>query len=140
VSIVTSRAQRRELERTNAKMPLHLQEVPRDEWPPTMGIARAAPCATRRSRHFLVQQFTAPGPTLCRLSILRTTLAGDRWQDGITWDEMQRLKNEAGFGDCWAVEVFPADDEVVNVANIRHLWLLPEAPAFAWRRPQDGGA
>jgi hypothetical protein len=33
----------------------------------------------------------------------------------------------------WAVEIYPADGDVVAVANMRHLWLLPEAPAFAWR-------
>jgi hypothetical protein len=30
------------------------------------------------------------------------------------------------------VEVYPPDEAVVNVANIRHLWLLAEAPAYAW--------
>lgn len=65
-----------------------------------------------------MQQFAAPAPALCRLSILRTSVKGDRWTDGITWDDLQRLKFEAGYGDAWAVELFPADAEVVNVANI----------------------
>ena len=33
-----------------------------------------------------------------------------------------------------AVEVFPADDQVVNVANMRHLWVLPEPLPFAWEK------
>ena len=97
-----------------------------------MTAREGAPFAAWRSRGFLVQQFTAPAPAICRLSILRTTLAGDRWADNITWDEIQRLKAEAGFGSAWAVEIYPDDREVVCVANIRHIWLLPEAPAFAW--------
>ena len=71
-----------------------------------------------------------------RLSINRTTLgANGRWDENITWDDLQRLKREAGYGDKDAVEVFPADVDVVNVANMRHLWVfvgnyrLP----FAWR-------
>lgn len=137
MSIVTNRAQRRELERVNARLPLHLEDVPRDDWPMSVAVRAAAPVAVWRSRHYLVQQFAAPAPAVARLSCLRTSLSGDRWADGITWDDLQRLKAEAGFADAWAVEVFPAASEIVNVANIRHLWLLPAAPAFAWRK--EGG-
>jgi hypothetical protein len=70
-----------------------------------------------------------------RLSILRTELAIDGgWAQGITWDDLQRLKAECGRGERWAVEVFPPDSEMVNVANIRHLFLLDEVPEFGWRR------
>lgn len=134
MSIVTTRAQRRELARENAKCPTCVAEVPRDEWPSGVASHPRAPVRIWRSRDFLVQQFDAPAPALCRLSILRTSLQGDRWADGIAWDELQRLKAEAGYADAWAVELFPDDAEVVNVANIRHLWLLPTAPAFAWTR------
>lgn len=136
MQINTTREQRRQLERDNAKLPAHLEGVPRDEWPNDMATRPGAPTAVWRSRGFLVQQFSAPAPAICRLSILRTTLdpnAG-RWVDNITWDEIQRLKAEAGYGDAWAVEVFPAADQVVNVANIRHVWVLPAAPAFAWQK------
>lgn len=37
------------------------------------------------------------------------------------------LRDDAG-------EVFPAESDVVNVANMRHLWLLREPPPFGWRR------
>lgn len=140
MSIITSRAQRRELARQNAKLPATLQPVPFDEWPASMRHHPNAPVAVWRSRDFLVQQFRANAPALVRLSILRTTLDGDRWRDGITWDDMQRLKAEAGFAQAWAVEVFPAESDLVNVANVRHLWLLPEAPAFAWQRDRKAAA
>mgnify|MGYP006915311199 CR=1 FL=1 len=78
----------------------------------------------------------SPGPDFAL--ILRTSLHGDRWADNIPWDGMQRLKAEAGFGEAWGVEVFPADREVVNVANIRHLWLLDAQPAFAWSKSNRG--
>lgn len=134
MSIVTTREQRRQLERENARRPLHLEGIPRDEWPEGLAYRPGAPVAVWRSRGFLVQFFAEPAPAVGRLSILRTTLKGDRWADEITWDELQRLKSEAGFDDKWAVEVYPAAGSVVNVANIRHLWLLPEAPAFAWKK------
>ncbi len=134
MSIITTRAQRRQLERENARRPLRLEIVPRDQWPIDLTGRRGAPTTVWRSRDFLVQQFEAPAPAVCRLSILRTSLQGDRWTDGITWDDLQRLKAEAGYADAWAVELFPADLDVVNVANIRHLWLLPCAPEFAWTR------
>lgn len=138
MSIVTTRAQRRELERENARRPVQLEVVPLHEWPDGMATREGAPKKVWRSRGFLVQMFEAPAPSLGRLSVLRTSLTGDRWTDGIEWDTLQRLKAEAGFGDAWAVEIFPAANEVANVANIRHLWLLPEAPAFAWRRKPTG--
>lgn len=136
MSITTNRAQRRQLARDNAKLPSELAGVPRHEWPDPS----APQWAVWRSREFLVQAFKEAGGVM-RLSINRTTLNGSgRWVDGITWDEVQRLKRECGFGDRWAVEVFPADAEIVNVANVRHIWLLPEPPAFAWHSKSAGAA
>lgn len=127
--ITTTRAQRRQLARDNAKLPAHLVEVPRRDWPNQNGPQ----LSVWRSRDYLVQVLPEPH-AVARLSINRTSLSGDRWQDHITWDDLQRLKGECGFGDHFAVEVFPADSEVVNVANMRHLWVLEAAPAFAWSR------
>ena len=72
------------------------------------------------------------GTFITRISIIRTELQNDgRWKDGITWDELLRIKSEIGFGDLWAVECFPPDADVVNVANVSHLWIVP-APNFGW--------
>jgi hypothetical protein len=60
-------------------------------------------------------------------------LIGDRWADGITWDTLQLLKRECGHGERWAVEVYPPDTDIVNVANMRHLWLLRAPPPFGFR-------
>ena len=50
------------------------------------------------------------------------------WRDGITWDELQRIKNECLGEDVWCVEVYPAQSELLDVANMRHLWVLDEPP------------
>lgn len=129
MSIQYTRAQRRQLARDNAKQPDALTEVPRDAWPddPPVGLFRVY-----RSKRFLVQHFIVDH-AVARLSISRTNIDGDRWQDGITWDELQQIKRECGFGDLDAVEVFPADRDVVNVANMRHLWIMERPLLFAWR-------
>jgi hypothetical protein len=129
-----SRAERREAQRymarESAKYPAALVEIPREQWPNP-----AAPqLRVLRSREFLLQEFHAPAPALVRLSVNRTSIAGDRWAENITWDELQRLKAEAGYGTADAVEVFPAAADVVNVANMRHLWVLREQLTFKWKR------
>jgi hypothetical protein len=134
MSIVTTRAQRRELERTNAKMPRELRPVPRDEWPLELQHGRIS--RVWRSREFLVQEYAEAAPVLVRLSVLRTTLDPKvgRWVDGITWDELQQIKAECGYADNDALELYPMAADVVNVANLRHLWVMRDLVAFAWRR------
>ncbi len=90
-----------------------------------------------RSREFLAQLYGHE--SLPRLSVTRTSIKGDRWADGITWDELQRVKSECGFGGVDAVEVYPPDCDVVNVGNLRHLWLMPAPLPFAWRRAKARG-
>ena len=132
MSIIMTRAQRRELERENASRPLYLEAIPRSEWPNNLASRVGSPIQVWRSRHFLVQQYAAPEPAMCRLSVGRTSLNGDRWVDGITWDDLQWIKAQCGYADSWAVEIYPPDEHVINVANIRHLWLIQHAPEFAW--------
>lgn len=130
MTIVTTRNQRRQLERDNEKYPLVLKDIPRSQWPDPL----SKHMRVLRSRNFLVQIFHAPAPAVVRLSVCRTSIAGDRWKDGITWDELQQIKHECGYGEWDAVEVYPADENVVNVANMRHLWIMAEPLEFAWRK------
>ena len=132
MSIAATRQQRRQLARENAKLPLALQKIPRDLWP--MEPGPHGPIEVFRSREFMVQVYEESGEVWRRLSIHRTTLDGDRWTDGISWDDLQRLKAEAGYADADAVEVYPAQSDVVNVANIRHLWIMNFQLGFAWRK------
>ncbi len=129
MTFITTREQRRQLARENMKQPAVLCEVPRHEWP----TANAKQLRVLRSRDFLVQEFHEPAPALVRLSVCKTTVQGQRWQDGITWDDLQRLKRECGYGDADAIEIFPADADMVNVANMRHLWVMSSPVPFAWR-------
>ena len=130
MSIIRSRQQRRQLERDNSKLPSALELVPRAQWPDPNAPLKAV----WRSRDFLVQVYVAESPALARLSINRTMLADDRWVDGISWDDLQDIKNQCGFGSHDAVEIYPDARDVVNVANMRHLWILQEKLPFAWRR------
>lgn len=87
----------------------------------------------RRNNRFLIQIFE-PGNGAQRITINRTMIDVDTgaWLDGITWDEIQKIKRDLGFGARDAVEVYPADSDVVNVANMRHIWLV-DPLLFAWR-------
>ncbi len=133
MGILATRAQRRKLKLDNAKQPAALREVPREQWPNPY----APQLRVWRSKDFLVQEFYAAAPAKIRLSVCRTTLLGDRWQDGITWDDLQRLKRKCGYGNADAIEIFPADTDVVNVANMRHLWIMADPVTCAWRKPSN---
>lgn len=87
-----------------------------------------------RNNKFLVQVFLENGIT--RISINRTMLEDDgiHWKQGITWDEIQNIKNEIGFADKCFVELYPAEKDVVDVANIRHIFIMDPAPVFMWRK------
>lgn len=87
-----------------------------------------------RNKHFLVQVFKEQ--FAIRLSINKAEInkTGTRWQDGITWDEIQNIKNKMGYGNSCAVEIYPPEKEKVDVANIRHIFILKEAPPFMWKR------
>lgn len=113
------------------KLPKQLVPVPEEDWP--KGQTSRERLACWRSRDYLVQVFAEPDDMM-RISICRPTVGGDgRWSDGLTWDELQRIKREIRLGDYWAVEIYPADDHIVNVANMRHLWIGQEPPKYGWR-------
>jgi hypothetical protein len=110
-----------------------LVEIPRERWIPAYG-GDLIPARVFRSCDFLVQIF-AEKDGARRISVNRTMIGDDgEWLQGISWDDLQRIKAECGFSDSWAVEVFPPTDELVHVANIRHLFVLAAAPLFAWAR------
>lgn len=107
-----------------------------EELPPAPGGRRPLPTLVRavRNRDFLVQVYANEHPlVLARLSINRAYVdRSGQWLDGITWDQLQAIKNQLGYAGHDAVEVFPREGKLVNVANLRHLWVLHEPLAFAW--------
>lgn len=54
-----------------------------------------------------------------------------------TWHEMQRIKNELAGETATAVEVYPPAAEVVDDANMFHLWVLPGPLPFTIYRPEE---
>lgn len=123
------------LAQENMKWPEQLRAVRTEDWPSQHLDAREKIVGVFRSRTHLVQVYQAAAPALVRLSIQRCALndAGG-WVDGIGWETLQRLKSEAGYGAHDAVEVYPTDSDVVNVANIRHLFVMREQLPFTWRK------
>jgi hypothetical protein len=114
------------------RLPDVLTLLPADNLPHTAHD----PVLVFQSNKYLVQvyeEYTFEYPDLKRLSICRVKLGkGGRWQDGLTWDELQEIKRQCGYGDWWAIEVYPRDKDVVNVANLRHLWIMPEPLPIGW--------
>ena len=43
----------------------------------------------------------------------------------ISWREKQRIKNELVGKERVAIEVYPPEEELVDTANMYHLWVLP---------------
>jgi hypothetical protein len=119
----------------NAKWPGELRAVRSEDWPAQHLDARDRVVGMFRSRTHLVQVYEAQPPALVRLSIQRCALNDyGGWVDGIDWETLQRLKSEAGYGEYDAVEVYPTDGDVVNVANLRHLFVMREQLPFTWRK------
>lgn len=121
----------------NEKFPDRLVRIQRKEIKARPGVVIPDECF--RSKRFLVQIVRKDKQSgFCRMTIGRTMIDDKgAWEQDITWDDIQRLKSEAGYGDRWAVEVFPAEGNVVNVANLRHIWLLDERPPYAWNRDSE---
>ncbi len=126
-----------QLRAESRRWPKFLVEIPRDDWPEMSRLApKNRPVRVWRSRRFLVQQFEI-GDEPTRLTVSVADLeAGGRWKSGISWDALQEIKSQCGFGDQEAVEVFPRDQDLVDVQNMRHVWILPEGHGLTcfWRR------
>jgi hypothetical protein len=119
------------LREENKKYSFRLIDIPESSWPQHS----PKPSEVWRSNQHIVQIFPLKDGA-SRMTVCRTMIGEDgRWLDGIKWDDLMRLKEECGYGRDWAVEIFPPSDCVVNVANMRHLWLVPDPPAFAWLPP-----
>jgi len=111
-------------------LPRQLTEVPKERWPIYRGVNN--PVRVLISKKVMVQIF-AERDGYTRLSVNRVQRkANGKWKDGLSWDELQQVKNDCGFGGRVALEVYPEDSRVVKDANMRHLWIPPVRPEFAW--------
>ncbi len=114
-----------EKERMRAKPFMQEVKVPEDMAEQVLGIWQ--------SQNFGAIAWAVPGNSgiVCRLTVNRRELEADGgWKDGITWDELQGLKNECGYGNHDALEVYPRDANLVNVSSMRHLWILKDPLNF----------
>ncbi len=131
----TTKISRRAFAIEQAKQPDKLTQIPKDRWPrpDAENTNVAIPIEVWRSKRFLVVLYIEPDDhTRMTINYAALGKAGG-WQDGITWEEIQQAKRDIGRGEQWAVEVFPADSQLVNVANMRHIWLLDNPPEYGWR-------
>lgn len=128
-----TKAEKRAFMQTHRKQ---LMQLPKrmvnatDQLPEDM---RVAVLGNWKSREFGCVIYPSSHPVVaCRLSINRMALDPETgsFLPGISWDDLYRIKNEVGYRDFDAVEVFPAEDKLVNVSNMRHLWVLAERLDF----------
>lgn len=59
-----------------------------------------------------------------------SSLSGNR----PSWWEMQRIKDEIAGEAATAVEVYPPRDEVIDAADMFHIWVLPGPLPFSLAR------
>lgn len=55
-----------------------------------------------------------------------------------TWAEMQRIKNELMSPNATAVQVMPPQDELVDRADMYHLWVIAGVLPFSLLGDRDG--
>lgn len=106
----------------------HMQKVPRDEWPLMLSL-ESIPLDVWKSIDYMAVLYRQAADGLIRLTVncVKNNGRGD-FRDGITWDELQRIKNECLGPDTWCVENYPSEDKLVNVKNQRHLFVLDKPP------------
>jgi hypothetical protein len=120
------RAYIREYARQCRKYPAHMkaEALPEDMIGAVLG-------AWRSDRFYAVAYPSSYPIVLCRLTVNRVEVnERGSWLSGISWDDLYRIKNECGYGDYDAVEVFPKEANLINVANMRHLWVMAHPLPF----------
>jgi hypothetical protein len=85
--------------------------------------------AVFQSEDFTVQCFNVD-ENVIRLAINRNPVAqmSLSYPDGIDREELKAIIKALGFGDRYGVEIYPPKRSILNVMNVRHLWLLPKSP------------
>lgn len=94
------------------------------------GISGHGWCAEIRRAHrnwvFSVLERRTNGATHFAIS----SLSGVR----PTFHEMQRIKNELAGADATGIEVYPPQSELVDEADMFHLWIVPALPFTIFER------
>lgn len=105
----------------NARLPWQpMREVPRREWP--------ADLERRVVRFWVNNKFTCIeyNPRITDYGPVRHLLIQRVTGERVSrWEPLQRVKNEVAGPDASAVELYPAECDVVNDCHMYHLWVLP---------------
>jgi hypothetical protein len=126
---------RRQFQKECREFPEQFQQIPIGATKDLTCMGKA-PEACFRNRSFFVMLFMddCDGTPYLRMTVNRTELTNDGgWKGDITWDELMAVKRGIGFADLWMVEVYPPDEDAINVANMRHLFLVNQPP-YAWSK------
>lgn len=130
---ILTRAERRQMERAKEKRVSKLMAGGYNEWkdvtdePHTQAVLARAdyselPFKIWMNGMFVVQAFNTPNAW----GAIRVMI---RWNDcrpDHDWSLFQRIKNELFGPERVALEVFPAESNKQDVANIYWFWVLPE--------------
>lgn len=121
-----NRSQRRAHNAAQRQHPEQLVSVPRDQWEtyPTNLLE------VWRNARYLVQVYSDGGNT--RISVNRVTLQAGGWAEHIPFEDLMQIKAAVGYKYRQAIEIYPPESKLVNVANMRHLWVLPHDLAIGW--------
>lgn len=125
----------REMARENAKFGREFVQIREKDYPPHVAAydGPLKPLAYWRNRNFFVQVCEEPNGAV-RISVNRTQIDETyNFVGGITWDELFIIKNEIGYADKDCIEIYPAAGTLVNVANIRHLFVLDQPHPWNWK-------
>ena len=119
-----------------AMRPVQLTELSQERIREAYPNQSHMPTHVWESRKYLVHLFDEEcfqGIDTRRMTVSRVTLNSDgHWEENLQWEELQDVKREIGFGDWYGVEIYPRDRDVVNVANMRHIWLLAAPLSIGW--------
>ena len=114
---------RKFLAKDNARFTKEMVQIPVEQWPKDdipEGLVEVW-----RSCNILCQVYYL-GEDAFRVSMNRSALDQfGNWEDTLSWDEIQEVKRQIGRGDHLAVEVYPRQKDIVNVAHMRHIWIIP---------------
>lgn len=144
--MTTTRLERRlfakAAKKLNAARPRVLTPIPAERFNVAFADLQAkggpVPVQAWESQNYHAQLYPeqpVEGRECLRLSIGRSSVRVDgQFDDNLSWDELMQVKRQTGFADWYALEVYPPDEFIVNVANLRHLWLFGEPWPLGWLR------
>jgi hypothetical protein len=124
---------RKYLVKDNLKYGSEMIDVPEESWP---SVRTENLKQVLRNNKFLCQIYKEENGQL-RLSVSRTMIKPDgSWEENLSWEELMEVKRKVGLGDRCAAEIYPEDKNIVNVANMRHLFILEEPMGWIVGQPE----